>query len=379
LTVQMISPVQGLLEQWLLLPLFADLGLMVLVLRSVRNRAGFALSALLALFALRNVAAIWPDSPGAVLLDAVCASMLPAMVALLLLSYAGGMGLAGPRMWRALLVVLPGVLSAACAIQAGVPAGSPALPIYSLVFFGASIFFLFLMGMARYLSGEEPTLFMVALILIIGSGPVYELVLPYFKIELPLFSYSSAAAGALLVHATLRYKAFSAVPAAEQTRAGGIRPAPGLFIAGTGEGRRARAMFVGAVRSGTPGVIVTRAHHAAVRRQAGLARTPVVWLANSTYEKALPPGRVEVLSHIIRDMGEQCNGCIILIEDVDYLVTNAGLYPTLDMLGEVRRQAERVSMTVLLSSDLLTDDERRDLHDVGVRPLPRDGGAPSHP
>jgi hypothetical protein len=80
---------------------------------------------------------------------------------------------------------------------------------------------------------------------------------------------------------------------------------------------------------------------------------------------------VAVLSHAIRDLGEQRAGCILLVEDLDYLVTNAGLFPTLDMLGEVRRQAERTSMTVLLSSELLTDEERREIRDLGIRPLPR--------
>jgi len=375
MTVQVISPVRELLMQWLLLPLFADLGMMVLVLRSVRNRTGYSLSALLALLALRNVATVWPDAPGAAQIDVACAAMLPAMVALFMLFYAGGAVLAGPRTWRALILLLPGVIFAVLAARAGLRADDAAIPIYSLLFFGASISVLFLTGAARLLTGEEPNVFIAALALMIGSGPVYSLTLPYHNIDLPLFPYFSAAAGAIFTQATLKYKSVSAVPAAEQPIKGGTPPRPGLFIAGPGDGRRARAMFVHAVRSGTPGAIITRAHPAALRRETGLARPPVIWLANSPYERSLSPARVDVLSHVIRDMGEQCNGCVVLIEDLDYLVTNAGLFPTLDMLVEMRRQAERAAMTVLLCSDLLTDEERRELRDVGVRPLQRDAGA----
>ncbi len=377
MTLQAVSPVRELLEQWLLLPLFADLGMMALVLRSVRNRAGYALSALLASLALRNAAIIWPASPGAAQLDIVCASMLPALAAVFVLSYAGGRRLAGPRMWRALAPILPAAIFSAFAVRTGMPAGSPAIPVYSLAFFGAGISLLFLSGALRSLSGEEPAMFMAALALLICAGPVYDLALPHFGMELPLFPYFSVAAGAVLTQATLRYKSFSEAPAAEQARPGGAPPPPGLFIAGAGEGRRARAAFSAAVRSGVPGAIVTRTHPAALRRQTGLTHAPVVWLANSPYEKCLPPASIGVLSHAIRDMGEQCDGCVILIEDLDYLVTNAGLFPTLDMLQDVRRQAERAPMTVLLSSDLLTDDELRDLRDIGVRPLPRGAGAPS--
>lgn len=377
MTVQVVSPVRDLLEQWLLLPLFADLGMMVLVLRSVRNRAGYALSALLASLALRNAAITWPASPGAAQLDVVCACMLPALAAVFVLSYAGGRRLAGPRMWRALVLILPAAIFSAVAVQTGMPAGGPVIPVYSLAFFGAGISLLFLSGAAGALSGEEPVMFMAALTLLIGAGPVYDLALPYFGMNLPVFPYFSVAAGAVLTQATLRYKSFSEAPAAERAPPGGTPPPPGLFIAGAGEGRRARAVFSAAARSGVPGAIVTRTHPAALRRQTGLLRAPVVWLANSPYEKCLPPASVGVLSHAIRDMGEQCDGCVVLIEDLDYLVANAGLFPTLDMLQDVRRQAERAPMTVLLSSDLLTEEERRDLRDIGVRPLPRDAGA--HP
>lgn len=121
----------------------------------------------------------------------------------------------------------------------------------------------------------------------------------------------------------------------------------------------------------------SRTHPVAFRRQAGLAAVPVIWLANSSFEKALPPASVEVLSHTVRDMGEQADRCVVLVEDLDYLVTNAGLFPTLEMLEEVRLQAERAAMTVLLSSELLTDEERRDLRAIGVRLLPRVAGAPA--
>jgi predicted urease superfamily metal-dependent hydrolase len=84
---------------------------------------------------------------------------------------------------------------------------------------------------------------------------------------------------------------------------------------------------------------------------------------------------VGVLSHIIRDMGEESPGCVVLIEDLDYLVANAGLFPTLGMLEDVLRLAARASMTVMMSSDLLTDAERRELRDLGVLLLPRDGDA----
>ena len=371
MSVSVMSPVQELMDQWLLLPLFAVLGMMALVLGSVRNRIGYALAALLALLALSDVAAIWPELPGAGQLGMACSSLLPALVIMFVLSYTSGGGLAGPRRWRTLALVVPAALFAGFAVLGGLPAGDPVVPIFSLVLFGAGLFLLVLPGAARSLTGNEPSLFTAALILIVGSGPVYDLALPHFGIELALFPYTSAAAGALFTHATLRYKSFFAVPAAERPGNGGGRPPPGLFITGNWEGRRARSIFAGALRAGVPGAVVTRTHPAALRRETGLVRAPVIWLANSAYERCLSPARVDVLSHIIRDMGEESHGCIVLIEDFDYLVANAGLFPTMDMLVDLDQQVEHASMTVLLSTDLLTDPERLELRGIGVMPLPR--------
>lgn len=369
--MQLVSPVAELLDQWLLLPLFADLGMIFFVLRSVRNRAGYALSALLGLFAVRNLAAIWTGSAGAAEIDVACASMLPAMVALFVMTYAGGRNLAGRRGVWALLPLLPAVVFAALAVEAGWSADAPVVPVYSLIFFGCNIGFLLVSGAARSLTGEEPMHFAAALTMIIVSGPVFHLILPAMGLQLAIFPYTSAGAGALFALSTLRYKAFSVAPVAESGPSGQTPPPAGAFLAQPGEGKRARAIFGQAVRRGVPGVVVTRTHPGAFRRETGLARTPVIWLANSSYEKCLPPARVDVLSRALRDLGDLCAGCVVLIEDLDYLVTNAGHHPTLDMLDEVRRQAERASMTVLLGSDLLTDEELGDMRDIGIRRLAR--------
>ncbi len=371
--MQVISPVRQLLDQWLLLPLFADLASMALVLRSVRNRAGYALAALLVLLSLDVVAETWPEAPGMTGLFITCRAFLPPLVALFVFSYAGGRRLAGRRGLWAILLLVPSGLFAGMAISAGMPSSSPALPAYSLCYFGAYISYLLMSGMARSFTGDEPVLFLTAFILIIGSGPAASLVLPQLGIQLPLFPYFSAAAGAILAHAALRYKSFLAVPRPESQGRRGPAPPAGLFITRQGEWRRARTFFSAAVRSGAPGAAVTRTHPVSFRRQTGLVAVPVIWLANSSYEKALPPARVEVLSHTVRDMGEQAAGCVILVEDLDYLVTNAGLFSALEMLEDMRRQAGRSSMTIILSSDLLTDSERRDLLDIGVQLLPREG------
>jgi hypothetical protein len=377
MSVNELSSVRALLDQWLLLPLFADIGMIVLVTRSVRNRAGHSLAALLGLLALDDMALIWPELPGASHIAAACAAFLPALALLFILSYAGGRSRPGRRGWMLLAIMAPPVAFTTASAGAGLPAGNPLAPSFSLAFFGAAIVYILLTGTARSLARDEAEFFMAAVMLLAGAGPVYDLALPLVGIDLPFRPYFFAAAGAMLTQSTLRYKAFSLAPAALRPGPGGNRLPAGIFMAGTGEGRRARRLLADAVRAGTPGAAVTRAHPAALRRDIGAPGLPVVWLANSSYEKALPPARVEVLSHILRDMGEESPGCLVLVEDLDYIVTNAGLFPVLDALSDVRPRAERARMAVVLCSDLLTDGERRELRGIGVLPLPPEDAAPA--
>jgi len=87
------------------------------------------------------------------------------------------------------------------------------------------------------------------------------------------------------------------------------------------------------------------------------------------YEKSLQPERLDVLSNALRDYAEQSGRSVALIEDLDYLITNAGHHQTLDFLGGLQGMARRTGMTLLLSSGLLTDEERRDIRELGVKPM----------
>ena len=364
-----LSPMQRLLEQWLLLPLFADFGMIAVLLRSARGRAGLSLAALLTAFALGNMADMWPKAPGFGQLPVLCASFIPPLVLLFLLSYAGGRRLAGNRVYRILILLVPALLFAGAALLAGWRLPDPVFAAFSLAFLGIGICFLLVTGAEGAFSGDESIIFGAGMTLLVVSGPVYDIVFPDIGLNIPIFPYTSAATGALFAWATVRYKAFSAAPTAEDHRPGGPEMETGLFLEKRQGGAHARALFVASVRHGMPGLLVTRTHPAAIRRRTGLMAVPVIWLARSLYEKSLQPERLDVLSNALRDYAEQSGRSVALIEDLDYLITNAGHHQTLDFLGGLQGMARRTGMTLLLSSGLLTDEERRDIRELGVKPM----------
>jgi hypothetical protein len=365
-----IPPLEQLLQQWLLLPLFADMGMAVMLLRSTRGRAGVSLAALLCIFAAKNITDLLAGSPPWRQAGSACAVFIGPIFLMFLLYYFGGKRLAGRRGYLAVMVLLPAVLLFVTVSGAGLPMSHPAILALSAGYI-LSAAVLFAAGfMDGTLSGKEPSLIGTAIAILLVSGPVYDFAFPGI-IQSTIFPYTSAAAGGLMVYAVMSYKSFSTPPLAEQamSRAPQLALKPGLYLARRGRAGTARAFFADAVRHGLPGLVVTRTHPAAYRKQTGHKRIPVIWLAQSAYEKSLPPKETEVLVHALRDYAMQCERCVVLLENLDYLVTNAGLYQTFDLLGNLLRTAEMSGAVFLLSSDLLTDDERREMAELGVKTL----------
>ena len=365
-----IHPVEQLLQQWLLLPLFADIGMAILLLRSTRGRAGLSLGTLLCVFAANNITDLWADLASWRQVGSMCALFIGPLLLMFLLYYSGGRRLAGRRGYLPIMALLPAVLFIVAAVGVGWPMSHPAILAVSAgyILLAAALF----VGgfMDGTLSGKEPSLIGAAIVLLLVSGPIYDYAFSGIM-QSTLFPYTAAAAGALLTYAMLRYKSFYTPPMSEEGMPGTLRLEidSGLYLARRGGAGTARAIFADAVRHGVPGLVVTRTHPAAYRKQTGYKRIPVIWLAQSAYEKSLPPKETEVLVHALRDYAMQCERCVVLLENLDYLVTNAGLYQTFDLLGNLLRTAEMSGAVFLLSSDLLTDDERREMAELGVKTL----------
>jgi hypothetical protein len=365
-----IYPVEQLLQQWLLLPLFADIGMAVLLLRSTRGRASLSLAALLCLFAAINITDVLAESPVWRQAGPTCAVFTGPLLLMFLLYYSGGRRLAGSRGYLPVMVLLPAVLSLVTAVGVGWPMSHPAILCLSATYI-LSAAVLFAEGfISGTLSGKEPSLIGAAIALLLVSGPIYDYAFSGIM-HSTVFPYTAAAAGGMLTYAMLRYKSFSILPLADGLIVGTpkLAIAPGLYLEMRERAGTARAFFADSVKDGVPGLVVTRTHPAAYRRQTGLKRIPVIWLAQSAYEKSLPPGEPEVLVHALRDYAMQCERSVVLLEDLDYLVTNAGLYQTFDLLQNLLRTAEMSGAVFLLSSDLLTDDERRGMAELGLKPL----------
>jgi hypothetical protein len=268
------------------------------------------------------------------------------------------------------VLLIPALIFVFIAMTLGWPPTHPAYMLIAIAFFLPAAAVLVACFRGGTLIGKEPDIIGLAITLLFISGPVYYFA--YSGIVPPtIFPYISSVSGGLLAFLVVRYKSFCFRPVCEESRNGEpeLGAGPGLYLARADGSNKARSMFVYAVRHGVPGLVVTRQHPVAFRRLSGLKTVPIIWMANSAYEMSLPPGEPDILLHALKDYMTQSGRSVVILEDLDYLITNAGLYPTFDMLHALMSEAKRSGAVILLSSELLTPDERRELAELGLKPL----------
>ncbi|MGQ9582127.1 MAG: DUF835 domain-containing protein [Thermoplasmatota archaeon] len=366
-----VSPLAQLLDQWLLLPLFVHLGLLALLLLSARGRVGWLLSALLCALSADDLTCLWPALREGTGSGQTLRALEAAMVALFILGYTGGKHLRGRRIWQSVLLFASAPAFLLAAHLEGWGPSHPAHLAYSAAMYILALALLYTSRSEAVLSSKEPHLLGSALALLFVAGPVYDAALPALRFSITLFPYSSALASAVLAALVRRYKAFTPLPVAEGLggSTGSALPRPGTFLA-TGQSLgRARDIFTEAVRAGVPGLMITCDHPSAVRAATGLRRVPIIWLAQSVYEKSLPPGETDVLLHTIRDYIEQQERSVVIIEHVDYIITNAGYFAALDLFKDISKLTGETGATVLLSSARLVAEEERDIIGLGITRL----------
>lgn len=369
--MQTVYPVEELLFQWLLLPLFADLGLVIFILRSARGRVALAISCLLLVFAASTIAVIVAGGPGSGGMEFVTSMLVPPLLAVFSLCYSGGRQVAGSNIYRVAYILLPSLVFLILAWNLNWSQSSAPSVVFSIIYYVIVMAFLLRAFTDQMLSGSEPILFGVSVTVLFISGPIYSITNAATGLHLAVFPYTYALAGALLSWGVARYKKFSVPPAAEDflRDADAQDIAPGIFMSREGKPAAARAFFTRTVKHGLPGLFIGRTPPQVFMRAMGIHRVPAIWLAQSRYERCLAPSETEVLMHTIRDYAGQAGRSVVLIEDIDYIVSNAGLFQALDFLSELVSVAERSGLTVILHSGLLTSDERTELSELGVRPL----------
>lgn len=101
-----------------------------------------------------------------------------------------------------------------------------------------------------------------------------------------------------------------------------LETTPGSSYAILGERPDAAfARFVADVRSGAPGMCITRIHPEGARKRYGLDGIPVFWLSRSFSKETLNPTNLGAIVELVRKYTEDKSECRVLLDGVEYLYT----------------------------------------------------------
>ncbi len=95
-------------------------------------------------------------------------------------------------------------------------------------------------------------------------------------------------------------------------------------------------IFVDLVTHGISGFIVSRESPERVKEKYNLVKTPILWLSRSEREYTISPDDLSKLSYIIEDFTKKSTESVILIDGLEYLITQIGFDAVLKHVQELR-------------------------------------------
>ena len=107
------------------------------------------------------------------------------------------------------------------------------------------------------------------------------------------------------------------------------------------------ALFLNALKKGMKGYCITRNYPAKIRSKFDLKETPVIWLSNVGRESTIRPKDLEKLSLLLEQFLSQPGGGIVLLDGLEYLITNNNFITVLRLIQSLRDQVA-INQSILL-------------------------------
>jgi isoleucyl-tRNA synthetase len=106
-------------------------------------------------------------------------------------------------------------------------------------------------------------------------------------------------------------------------------------------------LFISTLRKGMKGYCITRNYPAKIRSKFDLRDVPIVWLSNVGRDNAIRPKDLEKLSLSLEQFLSQPDGGIVLLDGLEYLITNNNFITVLRLIQSLRDQVA-INQSILL-------------------------------
>ncbi|OGS42128.1 MAG: hypothetical protein A3K67_02700 [Euryarchaeota archaeon RBG_16_62_10] len=101
----------------------------------------------------------------------------------------------------------------------------------------------------------------------------------------------------------------------------------------------------------TVGLAISRQHPDLIRQKYGLEATPLYWLATRTGEEVLSPNNLGILTHTIIKFIEENPSGIILLDGIEYLVSNNDFNKVLRVIDQVNDHISQSRSIMIIPVD----------------------------
>ncbi len=148
-----------------------------------------------------------------------------------------------------------------------------------------------------------------------------------------------------LVYSFIMEKSVAVVPALETKRVGrgsGDLETGQIYIVKK-HPEKAFEIFASNVFSNHEGLCITRRYPPKVRSEYGLEKTPIVWLTSEASESEKTVQSIQDISIIIANFMEKATSPVILLDGLEYLVTNSGFDSLIRFLQVLNDRLQRKS------------------------------------
>ncbi len=98
----------------------------------------------------------------------------------------------------------------------------------------------------------------------------------------------------------------------------------------------AYSLFLSTTQQGMRGMIVSRTYPKNLRKSLNLGDVPVYWLTNAMSDEAIGPKDLERLTLTIRRFMEEGGGQVVLLDSLEYVITNNKFVSVLRLLQTIR-------------------------------------------
>ncbi len=122
---------------------------------------------------------------------------------------------------------------------------------------------------------------------------------------------------------------------------------------------KAYEIFVNFLSEGGTGLCITRTYPPRVLKQYNLGNIPIIWLTKQKSDENLDPVQLSLISHTIQQFISKEEGSMVILDGVEYLITQNEFKPVLRFIQHIRDEVftQKANLLIPLSPNALATAE----------------------